>query len=78
MPELPGAQRSGTGFPHFRTETKKPLAGSSGQIRRYCQLLNGVIQPGQQSGFGKIALQRADLKVPVPIGTDTLGRRYGA
>src|SRR6266403_695607 len=33
--------------------------------------------PAQRSGFGKIALQGADLKVPAQIGSDTLRGRHG-
>src|ERR1700735_4503461 len=33
--------------------------------------------PAQGSGFGKITLQRADLKVPAQIGADALCSRHG-
>src|SRR5665213_4506217 len=33
--------------------------------------------PAKGSGFGKVTLQRADLKVPAQIGADALGSRHG-
>jgi hypothetical protein len=33
--------------------------------------------PPQRSGFGKITLQRADLKIPAQIGADPLRGRHG-
>src|ERR1700687_6064997 len=33
--------------------------------------------PAKRSGFGKVTLQGADLKVPAQIGADTLRGRHG-
>src|SRR5258705_2236779 len=36
-----------------------------------------AFSPAQRSGFGKITLQGADLKVPAQIGADALRGRHG-
>jgi hypothetical protein len=43
----------------------------------HCRSIAGQQSPAQGSGFGKITLQRADLKVSAQIGADALGSRHG-
>jgi hypothetical protein len=60
-----------------------PLKGllniqTGGVFRPYGFIANRLagISPVQRSVFGKVALQRADLKIPAQIGADALGGRH--
>src|SRR6202035_1896973 len=59
-----------------RNRTPSWLAGSQSR-GLHCRSIAGRARPAKGSGFGKITLQRADLKVPAQIGADALGSRHG-
>src|SRR5258708_35286738 len=64
--------------PRTNAETEHPRDGRVPVTRAFiADQLPGPGSPANRSGFGKVTLQRADLKVPAQIGADALGSRQG-